>query len=130
MKLHLFIIDYDPIFRLLTTRLISKLEVPFLEIHECENGEIGIEALQKLSDTNEKIIIFLDINMPVLNGWDFLEILNQKDSFNIQNISIFIVSSSIDKNDILKAESYELVKQFIAKPMDLQTIKSIIIESN
>lgn len=125
---HLIIIDDDPIFRLLTAKMVSKLDSLSLDQKLCENGKVGIRALDRLSDTNEKVIVFLDINTPVLNGWEFLDELNKKNNFNIKNISVFIVSSSTDEDDIKKANNYDIVTKFIHKPLKSSTIKSILLE--
>ncbi|MEX2566293.1 MAG: response regulator [Cyclobacteriaceae bacterium] len=128
MQTYIFIIDDDPIFRRITVKMISKLDKEFFIIKECEDGEIGIKELERLSNSEERIIIFLDINMPVLNGWEFLDKLIQNENYNIKDVRVFIVSSSTDKIDIIKAQNYPLVKQFIHKPMDLITIKAIVSE--
>ncbi|UAM97522.1 response regulator [Polaribacter litorisediminis] len=126
MTKHLMIIDDDQIFRLLTVIMSKNLAVSSLELHEFEDGELGINGVEKLSNTKEKVIILLDINMPVLDGWGFLDQLKENKYFNIENIELYIVSSSIDESDILKANSYEIVKKFIHKPIDQNTIRTIV----
>jgi CheY-like chemotaxis protein len=126
MNTYIFIIDDDPIFRLITVKMLKKLDEDFLVLKECKDGAIGINELVQLSNSEERIVIFLDINMPVLKGWQFLDQLIQNDNYNIKNIQVFIVSSSTDKIDLIKAENYHLIKQFIHKPIDLVTLKRII----
>jgi len=129
MRKHLIIIDDDPIFRLLTIKMISKLDLPDLKLHECENGQVGIRALEQLSEVNENVSVFLDINTPVLNGWEFLEKSKQNNYFNIKNLQVFIISSSTDDDDIDKANNHNIVKRFIHKPLKLSKLKSILVES-
>jgi CheY-like chemotaxis protein len=70
--------------------------------------------------------ILLDINMPIMNGWEFL------DEYKHQNIDpsgkskIFIISSSVFSNDISKARSYPLVRNFISKPLSIEKIKEML----
>ena len=129
MTIHILIIDDDPIFRMITVKMITFLDVTFLKVQDCEDGDIGLDSLERLSGTKHRVIVFLDINLPVLNGWSFLDNLKKNKYYNIKDISVFILSSSIDDSDKTKANSYEIVKRFIQKPLDLLTIRSIVIEN-
>lgn len=126
MHSHILLIDDDYIFRLLTLKMFERLGIPSFRVQECEDGEIGIKAIDKLTNSNEKVIVFLDINMPVLDGWGFLDRLKYNKYYKTENIAIFIVSSSTDESDIIKAKSYNIVHQFIHKPIDLNTIKKLL----
>jgi CheY-like chemotaxis protein len=89
------------------------------------NGE---EAVKDLSQRDlEKAplpdLILLDINMPIMNGWQFLDKCCEWDS--VQQCSIFVVSSSINKEEIDKATSYPFVDGYILKPMTLDKIKDL-----
>jgi CheY-like chemotaxis protein len=73
----------------------------------------------------EATILFLDINMPTLSGWEFME---QYERFNQQiknQISIYIQSSSVDERDVHKASANKSIKGFISKPLDGKTILSL-----
>jgi CheY-like chemotaxis protein len=65
----LYIID-DLIFRMIVSKTINKMDSS-LVINQCENGAIGLNMLKEQSDANYKIIVLLDINMPVIDGWSF-----------------------------------------------------------
>jgi CheY-like chemotaxis protein len=69
MKKELYIIDDDLIFRMIVSKTINKMDS--LVINQCENGAIGLNMLKEQSDANYKIIVLLDINMPVIDGWSF-----------------------------------------------------------
>ncbi len=62
-------------------------------------------------------ILFLDINMPNINGWQFLERFENFSDDIKNNIIIYMLSSSINPNDIEKAKASKLVKDFISKPL-------------
>ena len=83
------------------------------------------DAIKCIADSpnSSKYIIYLDINMPVLNGWDFLERLYQfknKDRF-----SVILVTSSIDAVDKSKAKAYDLVQGYIEKPLNKPKISTL-----
>lgn len=63
------------------------------------------------------IALFLDINMPTMTGWEFLERLSRKPDSITKNFKIFILSSSIDNRDRQKALSNPLVAGFLSKPL-------------
>ncbi|MCC5919298.1 MAG: response regulator [Cyclobacteriaceae bacterium] len=115
------IIDDDFLFVKLTKLLLEKSNF-------CSNVEIfknGQEALQHFSSTDkwDTNIIFLDLNMPELDGWGFLqryrEIRPQSPPI------IYIVSSSIDPKDKARANDDPLIEGFLSKPLKMDTLKSI-----
>lgn len=115
--LTIVLIDDDPISTFLTEKLISSLiEKPcqFLKFH---SAKMALEVISNIQPN----YLFLDINMPEMNGWDFL------DNFQPENeeIKIYIVSSSIDERDVLKASRYSLVKEYLSKPLIKKHIKQI-----
>ena len=70
--------------------------------------------------------IFLDLNMPVLDGWGFLQAYQNFPEEVKENCSLFILSSSVDEDDINKSKLYEDVRDFISKPfnkMKLEVVK-------
>ena len=92
----------------------------------------GLEALDyfKLILSNlieEKLpeIIFLDLNMPVMDGWEFLdEFVKIKNNFD-NKISLYVVSSSIDPRDLERAKSFNLVTGYLIKPIELKKFEKI-----
>ncbi|RZS93950.1 response regulator [Aquimarina brevivitae] len=126
MQQHVFIIDDDPIFRLMSKKMISNLAVPKLSIIECEDGQIGIEQLSKLRASKDNVVILLDINMPILDGWNFLEELEKQHRFDLQQVTVCMVTSSTDDSDVHKAKKYKLVKKFVHKPLHIDDLKSLL----
>ena len=76
-----------------------------------------------LNDVRKKIpdLIFLDINMPDIDGWKFLKIMSD---YQIK-VDVIILSSSIDPNEIIRAKSFPAVKDFIIKPLTYDKIKHL-----
>lgn len=120
MKQHYstFIIDDDPIFVLLFKKIIEKSE-RFNRVQNFPDGQYAMDELIKMNEQGNGMpdIIFLDLNMPNIDGWQFLDAI-QKQSF-INKLNIFIVSSSIDNHEIERAKQYKCVKNFISKPISL-----------
>lgn len=83
------------------------------------NGEDAIDFLIMIKDYPVQIpdVIFLDINMPLMNGWGFLESFAQIRDQLSKPISVYMISSSIDMRDIQKAKSYTIVSDYLIKPM-------------
>ncbi|MFM9987784.1 two-component system response regulator [Flavobacterium sp.] len=117
-----YIIDDDKIFIFVLKKLLGKNE-SFDQVLDFKNGE---EVLKILSDKNNILpsIILLDINMPVIDGWQFLEQIEKLPNKN--KLNIFIMSSSIDANDIEKSKSFSTVKDFISKPINNEKLNKLI----
>ena len=119
------LIDDDKMF----TYLISK---QMKTINFCDGILIfndGLDALKYLEPVIESpdslpSVILLDLNMPVLDGWQFLdEFIKFKPA---KKITIYIVSSSIDQNDHRKAANYSGVSKFYVKPITKQHLNTML----
>jgi response regulator RpfG family c-di-GMP phosphodiesterase len=73
----------------------------------------------------EKTTLLLDINMPVLNGWEFLVELKQMDIAVVEQFDIYILSSSVDQRDMDKAKSDPHVIDFISKPLKKEKLMEL-----
>lgn len=121
--LNICVIDDDPIFVYTVKKIfeINKIEKVF---DSYENGEVAYNnILQKLqSDTSYYDLILLDLNMPVWDGWDFLEEFQR---LNLEHYpTILISSSTVNPDDIKKAQEYDLVKGFVGKPFTIEKLSS------
>ncbi len=114
----IFLVDDDPINNLINKRLLGKFGISE-NIHEFLEAEDALTELSKLPE-DQIVVIFLDLNMPVLNGWEFLD--KYIELFQERNDKIIILSSSIDFLDRQKAKLYELVSGFLEKPLTMDKI--------
>jgi len=113
------IVDDDEIF-LMLARASLKSIYPQAEYFTANNGEEALQLLEKQTPS----LLFLDINMPVMNGWEFLAALEK--SKNDIGFPIYITTSSVAPEDKKKAKDSQLVKGFIEKPISLEKIKSVV----
>ncbi|MFD2826537.1 response regulator [Leeuwenhoekiella polynyae] len=120
-----FLIDDDIIYRRIASKMWELIDSS-VETIACENGAIGLLDLECERDSNQPISVLLDINMPVLNGWDFLRELEKKNFYQLPDLHIYLVSSSTDERDILKSREFPFIKAFIHKPLTKENIEMII----
>lgn len=120
----IYLIDDDEIFVFVLRKLLQKCG-RFDEVINIRNGQDAIEQLQKQFAESKKLpdLIFLDLNMPVLDGWQFLDEA-EKLPFK-QSLEIHIISSSIDVREIEKSKEYSTVKSFVSKPVSLEWLNRL-----
>jgi len=88
--------------------------------------EEALSFMQNLEINNLKpTILLLDINMPTLSGWEFMEEFRTFREEIQKLITVYILSSSVDERDIDKAKSNNLIKDIISKPLEPETILAI-----
>ena len=124
---NLWLIDDDFLFRTCAEMMIRD-EGFARNIHLVESGFKALEMLEKknFNSVRHPELIFLDINMPVLNGWDFMDTIIERKIVNFKRTRIYILSSSIDKDDYQKANTYEQISGFIPKPLTPENIVDVI----
>ena len=117
-----FCIDDDPIALVLSDIVIKKSEFA-KEVITATNGKEGLDWFSAYFAKNNTVkqelpqLIFLDLNMPVMNGWDFLEGYLMKYAERIPETKVVIVSSTVNPEDFLKANQFDIVIDFINKPL-------------
>jgi len=122
MTKKLLIVDDDPLFRFIAKRLVSH-SFPEKEIQEFENGKEACQFLRSHKGEIEHAQIFLDINMPIMNGWEFLEACSIE--VDKPDLDIYIITSSVDESDKVKAKSFPIVKDLVEKPLSKDFIESL-----
>jgi CheY-like chemotaxis protein len=123
---NIYFIDDDPTFVYLTRRMLSSRTG--FEAKEFTDGELAIDHLRSISDRADLLpdIIFLDLSMPVMDGWEFLEEYSQLRGKLAKNITLFIVSSSISPEEVERSKNYAVVTDFLIKPLRAGKIEELL----
>ncbi|MFA9192290.1 response regulator [Flavobacterium sp. FZUC8N2.13] len=113
-------VDDDPITLMLCKKVIIKASFSNTII-TAKNGEEALEyfnsIINKKEINNLPNLIFLDLNMPVMDGWEFLENFSTNKYSEVNTIKIVVLSSTIDPEDLQKSKKYPMVIDFLSKPI-------------
>jgi len=113
----IIIVDDDRVQHMINRKILLRCD-PSLTLYFFENP---IEALEWLNE-NSADLLLLDINMPEMKGWEFLEIMTER---GIQ-MEVKMLSSSIDPRDIDKSKKFALVSGFLVKPLNNTVIDELL----
>ena len=126
----IWVVDDDVIYQTIINKIIQKSGV-FSSHFTFPNGNEALTSLKKIledDDTALPDIILLDINMPVMDGWEFMEEIKKIKSDIRKDIHIYIVSSSIALEDKNKSATFSNIRGYMPKPISVTEL--IAIASN
>ncbi|TDQ10298.1 response regulator [Pedobacter metabolipauper] len=124
-KINLLVIDDDEINIFIIKKIVEKTGYQVNMISK-SNGQLAVDYLKQISENNELFphLMLIDINMPVLNGWEFLEAYDQ---LNVtKHAEMYMLSSSVYENDIEKAKTFKTIKGFISKPLSIERLSELL----
>ena len=121
------LVEDDPMQAFITTKMI-KMTGLVESIMVFKNGKEAYDKLRTIFLSSEKLpeIILLDLNMPVWDGWQFLEEFTKIPISS--NVIIYILTSSSDPADLKRAEAYNLSKNYLVKPVTRDQLKTVLAE--
>lgn len=125
-QIYPLLIDDDKIFIMICKKLIQRSQ--FAEhVDVCLDGKQAIDYLIDSLNSNQSLpdVILLDINMPVMNGWEFLDEYEKLSKQFQINIPIYIISSTICIKDIERSKSHPCVNGFYAKPLSVNDFSNL-----
>ncbi|MEJ2884554.1 response regulator [Pedobacter sp. GR22-6] len=123
--INLLVIDDDDINIFIIKKIVEKTGYAVNMVSR-GNGQIAADYLRGVPEDSADFphLILVDINMPILNGWEFLEAYEklgiQKDPH------MYMLSSSVYENDIEKAKTYKSIKGFISKPLTIERLSELL----
>jgi CheY-like chemotaxis protein len=122
-----WLIDDDEVFVFLTKKLITASEQE-VSLETYINGQDAIDRLREVAadETALPDLILLDLNMPVMDGWEFLNAYEQVEFSKPDKIHLYIVTSSISPYEVERAKQIPAVQEFIVKPMVKQKFVELI----
>lgn len=114
-----WLVDDDTVIAYITERLLKNVD-PTVKITSFLSAKMALEKLRIAENTPD--LLLLDINMPGINGWQFLDELRNMHRY----VNVYMYSSSIDPEDVKKARSYPMVRDFLSKPVDSVVLRKIL----
>ncbi|QLC65842.1 response regulator [Flavobacterium sp. LPB0248] len=123
-----FVIIEDNLIDQFVTKKLLKKGLDINPVYIANNGKEGMNWLLKNQNQNP-LIILLDIQMPIMDGFEFLKEFDQLPEDIKQNIEIFVLSSTLDSDEIKKVKENKYVSDFWNKPFRLEILKSVFLEA-
>lgn len=124
MNSKIVLIDDDSLTNYINRRILNRA-LPGVEIVDFTSGRKALDALKVMTVAGgQDILIFLDINMPVMSGWEVLEHLELE--LPDLPVKVIMLTSSIERADRERAVTYESVFSFISKPVDSQKLTRLL----
>jgi len=124
-KIRFYLVDDDDLFHLIHNRFI-KSQLPEAEIISFIDPREALTAIAETRDSPQPAILLLDLNMPYLSGWEWLDAFSKKWDFTNTSLKIFILSSSDSMQDRIRVHEYAHISGYLVKPLSKEAIASIV----
>ena len=125
MNYNVIVVDDDDIILFLHHKILQSVALSE-ESKSFNSAKKFLDYTASLKDDKRTILLFLDINMPVMDGWGLLDIIH--DEAFTHPIEIVMVTSSVDQEDKDKAAQYSKIINFVEKPFSKTILASLNID--
>ncbi|TQI71327.1 response regulator receiver domain-containing protein [Gramella sp. Hel_I_59] len=122
-----FLIDDDQVFQFVTSKTLKKIN-PDVKVEKFLDGEQGIDRIKNSLDNQKGLpdVVLLDINMPFLNGWQFLKEFRSIEEKIEKEVHIYMLTSSDDSEDLEKAKQFSELSGYLIKPVTEDELEVLI----
>lgn len=126
MKQNVWLVDDDEMSNFLSQKTLEKMGIAN-QIHIALNGKEALDMFNKYYTGSIPLpaLILLDLKMPIMDGFQFIELFYKLDISNKEKVKIIIVTTSIDPNDVLRAKEFG-IEHFLSKPITEKDIRGIL----
>lgn len=122
MDFKVVLVDDDAVVLFLHEVLVKRSCLPPVAFR-CKNAREALDKIEGSTAMDTPYLVLLDINMPVMNGWEFLKAIQEK-PFK-ENLFVAIVTSSINSQDRKKAENFPQFIEYLEKPLSIHELGNL-----
>ena len=121
------LIDDDSIFNFIHAKVIRQVDEE-ADIADFISSSEALAFIKErfVSHKAEPTLVFLDINMPEINGFELLDAIKELPAESVSKMSIYIITSSLNEKDVRKSKEYPILKGYIGKPLSFERLNEVI----
>lgn len=129
--LHVALVDDDRVYQFTTERMLKRLD-EHVHFQWFKDGEEAIVFINEHATDPNVLpdVLILDINMPYMDGWQFLDVFENALPVLSKHIDIFMISSSADERDKIRARQYTCVTDYFEKPITTDLLRELLARYN
>lgn len=121
------LIDDDSIFNFIHAKVIRQVdEEAYIADFISSSEALDFIKERCVSHKAEPTLVFLDINMPEINGFELLDAIKELPAESVSKMSIYIITSSLNEKDVRKSKEYPILKGYIGKPLSFERVKEVL----
>ncbi|MBC7913025.1 MAG: response regulator [Pyrinomonadaceae bacterium] len=130
-KINLAVIDDDEMYVYAVKKLVEKVELADRTVY-FENGKVALNYIDECIHHTYLLpeVILLDLHMPITNGWQFIKEFKKLKIRIDKRITIYIISSTVNEEEIYRAKHIAEITDFVCKPVTIDTFSVILAEMN
>lgn len=126
-RLHFIVLDDSKLDCFIAEKVIQNIGRSE-SVHSFLQARDALSFIKDRTEDEYNTILFVDIQMPMMNGFEFVEAFDKLPADKKEKYIVFMLSSSINENDIAKVKTFPTIRKFINKPLTGQTI-SVVLQS-